>query len=291
MSARVPGMPGLPDELLGLPVQPVVAEQVVAWTRVPGAPFDELAGLAEWDPALAVRLLRIANAAHRGAARRVGNVRQAISLLGPETVRGVCVAAVSAQIEVADPATRVPEGFWRHSLSTAAACSVIADRIGYATHDAFTVGLLHDVGAAILHQRDAVAFAAAGLRTDTRALAEAEVATFGSTHARAGADALAAWSLPLDVVEAAALHQGEAAPSTFFVSRIVRAGEALALTRIGAPGHPTGNGTTAEARLEALLDTVHLDVTDLPALHSAFDAELDWVCDLFAVERARSTAG
>lgn len=73
---------------------------------------------------------------------------------------------------------------------------------------AFTAGLLHDVGKLIL---------ATGLPTQYRAVVglqlqqklpawEAELRVFGSTHAETGAYLLCLWGLPTSVVDAVAWH-------------------------------------------------------------------------------------
>jgi putative nucleotidyltransferase with HDIG domain len=259
------------EELLAVVAQPAAAEQVLRLVSDPAAPADALTLVIDADPALAARVLRLANSPYYGVPRRVSSIGHAVSLLGRDTVRGIAASAACSVL--AGPTDLGPDGFWRHSVSTAAACSAIAERVGYSTADAFSVGLLHDLGAMLLHLRDADAFAAAQHKPTNAAIAAAELEAFGMTHAQAGAAALEAWAFPAAFVEAVALHQHGLEPPVYSLGHILRAGEALALAHYGVPGHPT------EPRLDRLLAAVSLTTAALDALHAGIETQLERLVD------------
>jgi len=58
----------------------------------PNASAADLAALIEYDPVLARKLLRLANSASYGAARRISSVTEAVVKLGFSTVRSLAVA-------------------------------------------------------------------------------------------------------------------------------------------------------------------------------------------------------
>ena len=62
---------------------------------------------------------------------------------------------------LADEVDLGPTGFWSHSVVTAVASSVVARHLGTPVADAFSAGLLHDLGLAIPNLAD-VAWDAAG---------------------------------------------------------------------------------------------------------------------------------
>src|SRR6266576_490387 len=105
----------------------------------------DVARVVETDPALAARVMRLANSPYYGAPRRVSSTRHAIVMIGFDTVRGL---AVSAACSLLDGRAEVgPDGFWHHAVTTACTASVIARKVGASPSDAFSVGLLHDIGA------------------------------------------------------------------------------------------------------------------------------------------------
>jgi HD-like signal output (HDOD) protein len=100
---------------------------------------------------------------------------------------------------------------WRHSLSTARTARRIAQlerqekRI---IEEAFTAGLLHDIGRLVLlanlPARYTEAFENANKNGIT--LEEAERLAFGAAHPEVGGYLLGLWGLPVSLVEAAVYH-------------------------------------------------------------------------------------
>src|SRR5262249_18697984 len=73
---------------------------------------------------------------------------------------------------------------------------------------AFTAGMLHDIGKLLLAANLPEQFkeALAKARQEQICLAEAEGAVFGTSHGELGAGLLGIWGLPMPIVEAVALH-------------------------------------------------------------------------------------
>ena len=192
------------EELERLPAQGPVALRVVQVTGDQHASAADVAKAVEADPMLTARLIRVANSAYYGLSRRVASTTLAVSVVGFSTVRALAGAAATGVFDADDT---VPESFWEHSLSTAAASSVLAPRFGAAASDAFAVGLLHDVGSALLYRgfprgyAEVVERVAAG---EDRDIVENEI--FGITHERAGARVFAAWRFPEEFIAAIEGH-------------------------------------------------------------------------------------
>jgi putative nucleotidyltransferase with HDIG domain len=103
------------------------------------------------------------------------------------------------------------EVFWRHSLAVGRYARQIAQFETIApdlTHQAFTAGLLHDLGkllyAANLPQEFGETLALA--RLQSRWPWEIEAQLLGASHAELGAYVLALWNLPAPIVDAVAWH-------------------------------------------------------------------------------------
>lgn len=121
----------------------------------------EVAALITQDPALSLRVLRVANSAYYGQSRSIGSIDRALSLLGLDSVRGIAAAACLDRVLTIGASTVAAdlEGMMRHSRATATAAEALA-RIGHPTRaaDAFITGLLHNVGTIVqLHLDDPAA--------------------------------------------------------------------------------------------------------------------------------------
>src|SRR6266705_1632192 len=142
----------LVSEITKLPVQPGAAMRLLWMLEDPRTSAADLGRLIESDPALSTQVIRLANTAFD---------------LFSEKGRSV------------------PDDFWPHSVTTAAAAAAIARRVGIQPNDAFSSGLLHDLGSALVFRRaprryDAVLELLASDPTLTRV--EAEQREFGATH-------------------------------------------------------------------------------------------------------------
>lgn len=244
------------EELTALAVAAPVAARALDVAADPAAPTGALAAIVACDPGLAARVLHRANAPVHGRVRRVGHLGLAVAVIGDDVLRALVLRAGLGVLS-GDVATG-PEGFWRHGVTTAAASGVVAEQVGASRRSAFHAGLLHDVGAAILHREDPEGFDRAALRPTPEAVEAAEVEAFGTTHAFVGAEALEAWRFPPAVVEAAALHQLASEVPCHALGRIVRAGEALA--HVLRPGHDPAARAQAVTRLaDVRIPQVRLD--------------------------------
>jgi HD-like signal output (HDOD) protein len=195
------------EELERLPAQGPIAVRVVQATSDSKSTAADLAKVIELDPALTARLIRVANSAYYGLSRRVASITLAVTVVGFSTVRAIAGAAASGLFDAHDG---VPEHFWEHSLSTAAAASVLAPRFGAASGDAFAVGLLHDLGSVLLFRGYPHGYAALVERVSAGEERErVELEVFGLTHQRAGGRVFAAWSFPEEFIEAIEGHHGE----------------------------------------------------------------------------------
>jgi len=98
---------------------------------------------------------------------------------------------------------------WDHSMSVGALATKLAqDENPMAAIDAFTAGLLHDIGEVVLAINLPDQFVAAQKLVENEKISrsESERRVFGTTHAEVGAYLLCLWGLPTQVVEAVAYH-------------------------------------------------------------------------------------
>ncbi len=206
-----------------LPTQPLVASAVLH--ELAKNDDADLTPLAEIDPSLTVAVMAAANAPHLRQARRVSNVRQAMVLLGVNAVEAIATCRTAALVLGPDD-VGFPPGFWARSITTAAAASVLAHRLGSNVDEAFTCGMVHDIGDLLLFRDDPELHAAVQTRRSKngRPLLETEKALFGRTHTDVGANHLDRLFFPERIVRAVRSHHAPAEALTDSLSRAVWGG-------------------------------------------------------------------
>jgi putative nucleotidyltransferase with HDIG domain len=195
-----------------LPPAPSVYVRLTAALADPDSSVADVADVVSTDPAIVAKLLQLVNSAFFGLGRRISSVREAVSYLGIITIRALVLSTTTFD---SFRTSRRIIGFSsacmrEHSLLVAkVAAAIVTDRTR--ANDAFMAGILHDVGKLVLaaHEPEYLEEAYGRAESEDRLLHDVERELRGSTHAEVGAYLLALWGLPLDVVEAAALHDTE----------------------------------------------------------------------------------
>jgi putative nucleotidyltransferase with HDIG domain len=178
-------------------------------TEDPSCCAADLTAVLMTDPALAGRMLKLANSAYYGFSHSISTVQQAVTLLGFSTLKNVLLSASVFDIyKISSMSIDVP-GLWKHSVASASAAKLIAKKVRYPhTEKAFTIGLLHDVGKIVIarYMPHALREIAVMVRQKQCAMYDAEMEIIGLSHAAIGAYVLHRWKLPSDVCDAVEHH-------------------------------------------------------------------------------------
>ncbi len=198
----------------------------------PDGAHSELCALVELDPALTAAVLRTANSAHLGYSGRIAGIRHATVMLGGSLVASLAASRVADLVfDVNQP--DYPDWLWQHSVVVASACAVLAQYVGEPVDDAFTTGILHDVGTlmAAANADDAPG------ATDPIGSPGGNDLADGRTNelVDAGADLLRRWNLPDKVVSGIRHHRARPAALVGNLERLVAAAGSFA-AEMGAPG-------------------------------------------------------
>jgi HD-like signal output (HDOD) protein len=210
-----------------LPAQQAVAVRVLHVSGDPRSSATDLAGAVMADPAITAQVIRLANSAYYGLSGRVGTLPFAVTVVGFLSIRSVVAAFAAGAL--GGEAT-VPDGFWSRAASSASASSLVAPRVGAQRADAFSMGLLHELGDFLLHKASPEAHAEvheAAAHWDCRRRCRLERALFGIDHGQALARCLEAWLFPEEFVEALDGH-AEATRVGPPLCRALTGGQALA---------------------------------------------------------------
>ncbi len=197
-----------------LPTFPSTAIEVMRLAGDSESSAVELSKIIAKDPPLAVRILKLANSPYYGFARRISTIEWAIVALGFETLRETVLSLTMIDL-FRGPALKHfdPRRFWRHADDTATAARALAKEIKYRLPgEAYTAGLLHDIGLLVLYKyfRDDFEEIQRLIYDGNLQPSQAELAIVGVTHADVGAWLADRWSFPSYFVEAIRYHHNPA---------------------------------------------------------------------------------
>jgi len=234
-------------ELERLPASRAVALRLVQVLDDPRAGAAAAAAVLSGDPALTARVLRVANSAYYGLSGRVSTVSFAVTVVGFATVRSLAVVA-AAGIGGQDD---VPSGFWSRSAAVAEATSLVSRRCGGDAAEAFSTGLLHDLGSALLWRADRPRYAAVAKDATLpgRSLALAQQRAYGATGAGLGGAVLRGWHFPDEICDAIVRRHDVVDRTAPALARALQAGVVLAdlAGPYAAPLGPAGRSALAVA--------------------------------------------
>ncbi len=158
--------------------------------------------LAERDPTLSAKILKLANSGHYGTPRDVTNLRQAAVLLGRETLRNLLLAATV--VGAFSRATGFDRGrFWRHCVATAGYARWLSRLLGYSPNSAYQAGFLLRSGQILMASEIphmVAAIEAECVRPGLRMSVERQ--KIGCSHPQVTAELARRWALPERLIEA-----------------------------------------------------------------------------------------
>ena len=177
--------------------QKPVAAQIVSVANSDDTSAKVLADILAADVALASRVMKLANSAYFGMRGRVTSLQFAVTVVGFTTVRTMATVALTDL----DDESRLPEDFWVSTTSVALAASLLAPRFGERPQDSLCLGLLAQVGVALLHHNDPAGYRELLAEEDTFAgRRSAEVRRYGISGTRLTSVALEQWGFPHSMV-------------------------------------------------------------------------------------------
>jgi HD-like signal output (HDOD) protein len=182
-------------------------QRLIDHVSYPDFNLDDVRRLIESDPALASRIMRVANSAAYRASGPCSSVAQAIVRIGATNVSGLAMAmsAMTLFKDVGGVGQRIRD----HSAGTAAVARELAMCLDLAalSPKVFLAGLLHDFGKLLLIQTGEVAYAAlVAQELSPSSLHLREQVLWGFDHAMLGAHVLLSWNVPEPIPQLIACH-------------------------------------------------------------------------------------
>ena len=195
-----------------LPSLPEVYTDVISELQSSDPSVRKVAEIISADLAMTAKILQVVNSAFFGLVRKINNPREAVMLLGTETIKALVLSVkIFSQFNHKKFAWFNFDELFNHSMSV----SMFAQTISKQEHldqtlvnNSLMAGMFHDLGKLILvanfqEPYQKVLTEAGKTRQN---LWDLEIEQFGTSHAEIGAYLMGLWGLEYPVIEAIAFH-------------------------------------------------------------------------------------
>lgn len=218
------------ENLKDLPTLPAIVMELLTSLEQEDTDVHLLAQKVTQDLALTAKTLRYANSPFYSTLVKVTTIQQAMSLLGLDTVKQMVLsAALSGCFPENNCQGFDHKAFWRHSNAVAFVSKLIARRMNFNEDEAFTSGLLHDIGLlalVTLYPREfeqVIVYRKETLATQF----EAERKILGIDHAAVGEALAIEWNFSEVMKNAIAGHHHPDRPGIGFLASVVHVADGI----------------------------------------------------------------
>lgn len=198
------------EELVNLPSPPAIAVQILNTVKDAECSLEDLEKIISADPALASKMLRIANSAFYSLPHKVSNIARALSVLGTNVIKNIALSFVIAgDFRGSHQSSFNFNRFWKNSVTTAVAAEIVMETINIKNDDIFVTALLQNVGELVLFQSMGDAY----LKIHEHYLKDSEVelislekSLFNFDHQQVGFLLLENWGIPQTITQPIRYH-------------------------------------------------------------------------------------
>ncbi len=189
-----------------LPPLPMVVQKLVRTLDDDNSSADDVMKVLTADQALASKVLKLVNSSFYGMSGEVATPSRAVVILGFAAIRNLAVGLSVAKFMSVSGDDDHMQRFWDQSVTTAAACQMLAKQTGYEDpEEAFIAGLLHNIGHMVLNIAVPKEYEQVLADGPHHILAN-EKTHIGLGHAKAGQMLLKHWKLPRSLSSAVRFH-------------------------------------------------------------------------------------
>jgi putative nucleotidyltransferase with HDIG domain len=268
-------------KLQDIPTLPMVAMRVNELINDPNSSGGDIAEVMKKDQVLTAKVLRLVNSSYYAIPGGVADVQRALAFLGFNTVAQLVLSlsVFSVFNSESTPDFSMLE-FWKHALGTAVCSEIMAKRLKMAKpEEAFTCGLLHDVGKLVLHQIDSDRLQMIVQETakSQRSFLDVERERDLPTHSFMGEVIATKWGLPQVIRLAIRYHHfdvskmGSVLASAKPVIHIVRlANQICVKNHVGASGDCSTGEITAD-----MLSNLGLKPEDITQIEEQLSKDME----------------
>lgn len=202
----------LVDNACDLISLPEVTLRVNEIANDPNSSADDMAAVISQDPALVVRMLKVANSAYYGLSNEVETISRAVAVLGTNKIRDLVLSSSASEAFDGIPNDLISmQDFWHHSLYCGLLAQILSKKSKKTDSESiFIAGLLHDIGQLLMFNQmpekshEAILLLMEG--SEELETFEAERHAFGFDHMQVGAALIKSWKLAPVLQECIEFH-------------------------------------------------------------------------------------
>ena len=194
-------------------------------------PTRKVTEAVSYEPMLVASILRLANSPIYGLERKVTLIEGAIKTIGNQRLNEIVMMGLgSSTFAKQIRASAVARKIWEHSLAVAIFARELSRELKLkGTEEAFTCGLLHDIGKLILFTHDFQDFMATLNENDENVMLYNERQQFGYDHAQVGSLVARRWDLQDEVCDTICYHHNPTmSPYPMVVAHIIEVADIIA---------------------------------------------------------------
>lgn len=274
------------QEILGriqdMTTLPVIAMRVNEVIANPNATNTEIAEILKHDQVITAKILRLVNSSYYGVPGGVSDVQKALSFLGFNVVGQLVLSLsfFSMFSKFGDESITLTD-FWMHTLAVAVCSESIAKRWNLARpEEAFTCGLLHDIGKLVMYEfdRDRLTFILHKAREGKKGFIDVERENDLLSHAYIGEMMATRWGFPQLVRQAIRYHHTDVSKMTSLlgsakkVIQVVRLANTVVVKNANADGGSAIYGKSGDYSkgviTAGMLENLGLTIDDLSTIEA-----------------------
>jgi HD-like signal output (HDOD) protein len=195
-----------------LPSLPKVYTEVIGELQSADPSIKKVGEIISSDMGMTAKILQIVNSAFFGLVRKIGNPREAVMLLGTETIKALVLSVkIFSEFNQKKYGWFDFDHLFNHSLSVSMFTQTISKEEHLDAHlvnNALMAGMFHDLGKLILvtNFQEPYRQILTEARETGQDLWHMENEIFGTSHAEIGAYLMGLWGLEYPIIEAIAFH-------------------------------------------------------------------------------------
>jgi HD-like signal output (HDOD) protein len=195
-----------------IPALPTTYHRLRAVLELDDSSMTKISAIIAEDPGMTAQVLRIVNSPFFGLARFIGSPMEAVTFLGVDQIRALSLAyGLFHQFDAARLSWFKLERLVGHSQEVAFGARAIARLEGApkaVQDEAFSAGLLHDIGILVLVSNFPEPYREIFMAADQKGygLREGERNGFRAAHPGIAGHLLSFWGIPPGIVEAVTFH-------------------------------------------------------------------------------------
>ncbi len=194
-----------------LPSLTAVLRRIFAVVKDSNSTALDITRVLQLDPAIAGKVLRLANSAYIGLPHTVSSIQNAVTLLGTRRIHSLILISILSSVKKSVYASFPVISYWRHSVCTALIAEAIAKslrRYDYAIdeNELFSAAILHDIGKLIAATMEPESFSQLYKQSIQREVPFFKIENGEAAHSFLGGYYAEHWGFPYELKQCIKMH-------------------------------------------------------------------------------------